>query len=115
MPLGTSMTWNAGMKRLLRLALVFGTVGLTGVASTPSWAEPAKKSLPLEGEVFEVSWHTAFLISAKADPRAAAKPWVWYAPTLPNLPGPEERWMFEKFRAAGVAIAGIDAGESYCS
>jgi hypothetical protein len=40
---------------------------------------------------------------------------VWYAPTLPNLPGPEERWMFEKFRAAGIAVAGIDAGESYGS
>jgi pimeloyl-ACP methyl ester carboxylesterase len=40
---------------------------------------------------------------------------VWYAPALPNLPGPEERWMFERFRAAGIAVAGIDAGESYGS
>jgi pimeloyl-ACP methyl ester carboxylesterase len=78
-------------------------------------AEPPKKKLPLDGEVFEVSGHTAFLIPAMADSHAAAKPWVWYAPTLPNLPGPEERWMFERFRAAGVAIAGIDAGESYGS
>ena len=74
-----------------------------------------KKTLPLAGEVFDVSGRTAFLIPAKADPHAAAKPWVWYAPTLPNLPGPEERWMFERFRAAGVAVAGIDAGESYGS
>jgi pimeloyl-ACP methyl ester carboxylesterase len=78
-------------------------------------AEPPKKTLPLDGEVFEVSGRTAFVITAKADPLAAAKPWVWYAPTLPNLPGSEERWMFEKFRAAGVAIGGIDAGESYGS
>jgi pimeloyl-ACP methyl ester carboxylesterase len=42
-------------------------------------------------------------------------PWVWYAPTLPGLPGNEERWMFEKFTKAGVAVAGIDAGESYGS
>src|SRR5262249_44880269 len=76
-------------------------------------AEPPKKTLPLDGEVFEVSGRTAFLIPAKADPYAKAKPWVWYAPTLPNLPGPEERWMFERFLAAGVAVAGIDAGESY--
>ena len=74
-----------------------------------------KKTLPLDGEVFEVSGRTAFLISGKIDPDAVAKPWVWYAPTLPNLPGPEEKWMFEKFRAAGIAIAGIDAGESYGS
>lgn len=78
-------------------------------------ADPPKKTLPLDGEVFEVSGRTAFLIPAKADPYAAAKPWVWYAPTLPNLPGPEERWMFERFRAAGIAVAGIDAGESYGS
>src|SRR4051812_26634085 len=77
-------------------------------------AQP-KKALPLPGEVFDVSGRTAFLIPAKAVPYAKALPWVWYAPTLPNLPGPEERWMFEAFRAVGVAIAGIDAGESYGS
>jgi len=78
-------------------------------------ADPPKKALPLDGEVFEVSGRTAFLIPAKADPQAPAKPWVWYAPTLPNLPGAEERWMFERFGAAGVAVAGIDVGESYGS
>jgi pimeloyl-ACP methyl ester carboxylesterase len=74
-----------------------------------------KKKLPLEGEVFEVSGRTAFLIPAKPKPPEASKPWVWYAPTLPSLPGSEERWMFERFQAAGIAIAGIDAGESYGS
>lgn len=92
---------------------------LTAVAgfAAPAVAsgDPPKKALPLDGEVFEVSSRTAFLIPAPADPHAAAKPWVWYAPTLPNLPGPEEKWMFERFRAAGIAVAGIDAGESYGS
>src|SRR4051812_3027273 len=78
-------------------------------------ADTPKKKLPLEGEVFEVSGRTAFLIPAKPDARGAAKPWVWYAPTLPNLPGSEERWMFERFQAAGIASAGIDASESYGS
>ena len=90
-----------------------------GVAATPGTGRgrggPPKKTLPLDGEVFEVSGRTAFLIPAKADPHAKALPWVWYAPTLPNLPGPEGRWMFERFRAAGIAVAGIDAGESYGS
>jgi pimeloyl-ACP methyl ester carboxylesterase len=84
-------------------------------AQVAAAAEPPKKTLPLDGEVFEVAGRTAFLIPAKADPHVTAQPWVWYAPTLPNLPGPEERWMFERFRAAGVAVAGIDAGESYGS
>jgi pimeloyl-ACP methyl ester carboxylesterase len=42
-------------------------------------------------------------------------PWVLYAPTLPGLPGSEERWMFEQFTKAGIAVAGIDVGESYGS
>jgi pimeloyl-ACP methyl ester carboxylesterase len=74
-----------------------------------------KKKLPLAGEVFEAGGHTAFLIPAKAASPTARRPWVWYAPTLPNLPGTEERWMFERFLAAGISIAGIDAGESYGS
>ncbi len=74
-----------------------------------------KKKLPLDGEVFEVNGRTAFLIPAKPDSPAASKPWVWYAPTLQNLPAADERWMFERFQAAGIAIAGIDAGESYGS
>ncbi|MCU0706362.1 MAG: prolyl oligopeptidase family serine peptidase [Fimbriiglobus sp.] len=78
-------------------------------------ADPPKKALPRPGEVFNLAGHTAFLIPADADPHTVTKPWVWYAPTLPNLPGPEEAWMFERFLAAGIAIAGIDASESYGS
>lgn len=89
-------------------ALVLCLVGATA-------ADPPKKSLPLPGEVFALNGRTAFLIPADADPHATTKPWVWYAPTLPNLPGPEETWMFVRFRASGIAIAGIDAGESYGS
>jgi pimeloyl-ACP methyl ester carboxylesterase len=47
--------------------------------------------------------------------QAAGMPWVWYAPTLPGLPGPEETWMFRKFLDAGIAVAGIDVGESFGS
>ena len=70
------------------------------------------KVLPVTGESFQLEGHEAFLIlpSAKVE---GPVPWVWYAPTLPGLPGMEEKWMFEKFTAAGIAIAGIDVGESY--
>ena len=83
------------------------------LAAEPS-AAPQKK-LPLPGEVFLVAERTAFIIPGKIDAATKAKPWVWYAPTLPNLPGNEERWMFEQFIAAGIAIVGIDIGESYGS
>jgi len=43
-------------------------------ALTVAAAEPPKKALPLDGEVFEVFGRPAFLISANADPHAAAKP-----------------------------------------
>jgi len=75
-----------------------------------------KKSLPLPGQVFEVQGHTGFVIfplETKSLHRPLA--WVWYAPTLQGLPGPEEAWMFERFTRAGIAIAGIDVGESYGS
>jgi len=87
-------------------------------SSVPAHAaepEAPKKDLPLAGKVFSVAGRTAFLIPAKADPTKKTRPWVWYAPTLPNLPAKEEKWMFEKFLEAGISVAGIDAGESYGS
>ncbi|MEY2880583.1 MAG: hypothetical protein RLZZ15_2963 [Verrucomicrobiota bacterium] len=86
----------------------------------PSPANPAttsapQKFLPLPGEIFTVAGHAAFLIPAPATAAEKSKPWVWYAPTLPRYPDDAEKWMFEQFLAAGIAIAGIDAGESYGS
>lgn len=90
---------------------------------------------PLAQQRFEVDGRPAFLIvppqqaaeddteaknpdaehtAGKATDQAAGKPWVWYAPTLlPKLPSPQERWMFDRLLAKGVAIAGIDVGESF--
>ena len=67
----------------------------------------------MAGESFQFNGHDAFLIipEKKINPM----PWVWYAPTLKNLPGREEVWMFERFLEEGIAIAGIDVGESYGS
>ena len=72
------------------------------------------KNLPLPGEVFEVQGRTAFVISPPGGLKKNM-PWVWYAPTLPRLPGGAEVWMFERFLAQGIAIAGIDIGESFGS
>ncbi len=74
-----------------------------------------KAQLPLPGVAFLVAGHTAFIIPGNTEPSRKAKPWVWYAPTLPGLPGHEEQWMFEQFRDAGIAVAGIDVGESFGS
>jgi pimeloyl-ACP methyl ester carboxylesterase len=78
-------------------------------------AEAPQKSLPFPGEVFQIEGRTAFVILPRQKPAARPIPWVWYAPTLPGLPGDAEKWMFERFAQAGIAIAGIDVGESYGS
>ncbi len=77
-------------------------------------AEKPAKVLPLPGELFVVDGHEAFVIRPAGQVQGPT-PWVWYAPTLPRLPGKEETWMFEHFIAKGIAIAGIDVGESFGS
>jgi pimeloyl-ACP methyl ester carboxylesterase len=96
------------------LSFVVLLIGLLDAAQADEPKSP-NKNLPVPGEVFLVKGHTAFIIPAKVDRSKNPKQWVWYAPTLPNLPGKEEQWMFEQFREAGIAIAGIDVGESYGS
>lgn len=66
-------------------------------------------------EVFTVKNCRAFLFLPPEIETCNSIPWVWYAPTLPCLPAIEERWMFDKFLNAGIAVAGIDVGESYGS
>ena len=75
-----------------------------------------------ETDVFEtrvnflLEQHRAFtMIPPKVD-QTKPIPWVWYAPTLGRgLPGKQEIWMFTKLQEHGIAVAGIDVGESYGS
>lgn len=107
---------SPGRSRIVRLTLLLVVVAAT--CSVPGATVPTiaseQKELPMPGELFPVSDRIAFLIPA---PHIGGpdRPWVWYAPTLPRLPGTAERWMFERFLTAGIAIAGIDVGESYGS
>ena len=100
-------------KRILTALLAILLVRVAGAQTTEK--VPPEKKLPMPGEVFRVEGRTAFVISPDRKTSDGATPWVWYAPTLPNLPGGEERWMFDRFTKAGIAIAGIDIGESYGS
>lgn len=99
---------------LLRHVLsLFASAAL--VSTTNASANPPQKQLPLPGEAFLVENHVAFVILPPENARKRPQPWVWYAPTLPGLPNAAEQWMFERFTQAGIAIAGIDVGESYGS
>ena len=95
---------------LLALAVTFPLTRVWGADT-----EKPLKVLPLPGEVFEVEGRTAFVILPAAENLHTNRPipWVWYAPTLSGLPEAREQWMFERFLAAGIAVAGVDVGESY--
>jgi pimeloyl-ACP methyl ester carboxylesterase len=99
------------VRRFLLVFAVYLTASLAAAGATPPSAP--KKTLPLPGEVFLVASRTAFLIPAAEPVGSPRKPWVWYAPTLEKYPGAEERWMLDQFLAAGIALAGIDVGESF--
>jgi pimeloyl-ACP methyl ester carboxylesterase len=75
-------------------------------------SEPA-----IEREDVEVAGHKAFVIEPSPSSRVEGPmPWVWYAPTLGRRhPSRDEDWMFQRLHAAGIAVAGIDVGESYGS
>lgn len=65
-------------------------------------------------QTFEIDGHKAFLLVPDTPAQTAhGKPWVWYAPTLGNRhPDKTEQWMFDRLHAKGIAVAGIDVGES---
>ena len=68
-----------------------------------------------KAEEFSVDGHRAFVILPAECKDTTAQPWVWYAPTLPGLPTIEEEVMVQRLLDGGLAIAGIDVGESYGS
>jgi pimeloyl-ACP methyl ester carboxylesterase len=98
------MTLPRPVCRLIPLLLALLATALRGAAPAAAW--PGEERLAV-GE------HRAFLIPAPKPPESGPRPWVWYAPTLPNLPGGHENWLFTRLLAAGVSVAGVDVGESY--
>ena len=87
-----------------------------GVRGGNAAPPPPQKNLILPGEVFEVAGRSAFVFTpASSLASESAKPWILYSPTLPAYPDKAEMWMHEQFVAGGVAVAGIDTGESYGS
>lgn len=101
------------LRPLRRISLIAALLLLAAGALRSADDPPKVSSTGIE--TFMVEGHKAFVIPPQAKPADGPIPWVWYAPTLPGLPGDAEKWMFERFTHAGIAIAGIDVGESYGS
>jgi len=94
------------MKKLSRIAVV--AFAQLAYASTEVAASEDRAKL----ENFTVAGHNAFVILPSKAPADKPMRWVWYAPTLRGLPGSAEQWMFDRFHAAGIAVAGVEVGES---
>ena len=81
-----------------------------------AWVSGPTPKLVMPGmENFTVEGRPAFVFLPPVAKRANPQPWIFYAPTLPGYPDGAERWMHEQFLAAGIAVAGVDAGEAYGS
>jgi pimeloyl-ACP methyl ester carboxylesterase len=113
--------WQKPQMALISLAVIgilINTTGCGGASnqpgSSPTPPQPVKK-LILPGEVFILSGRVAFITWPETAKRQTPQPWVFYAPTLPTHPDIYDKWMHEQFLQAGIAVAGIDVGESYGS
>ena len=95
----------------IRTARLFMLVMLATALRSATWAETPQR------QTLTVANHQAFVLEPPMSLRIdGPMPWVWYAPTLGrHLPGGAEQWMFDRLHAAGIAIAGVDVGESYGS
>ena len=94
---------------LLNLAAIVGT----------SWAEDygaaLTQRLGIPAESLEIDDKPAFILLPPEAKRQTPQPWIMYAPALPAYPDDHEAWMHRQFVDAGIAVAGIDAGEAYGS
>jgi lysophospholipase L1-like esterase/pimeloyl-ACP methyl ester carboxylesterase len=115
-PIAKSFFATVFMNRTSTLVVPFLVTVFVSAAILNADPEPPtapKKDLSLPGETFRVKNSPAFVMLPAENLRRKPQPWIWYAPTLPGLPDSHEKWMHEQFIDAGIAVAGIDVGESY--
>jgi hypothetical protein len=98
-----------------RLLVLLAALLLLTEASGQAQESPPVKELILPGESFLVDKRPAFILWPAADKRQKPQPWICYSPTLPGLPDQHEKWMHEKFLAAGIAVAGGAASSAWQS
>lgn len=89
------------LKKIFIALLILNTQLSAGIIEKNQW-----EKMNFEGR-------DAFIIMPKKHAQSNI-PWVMYAPTLTGLPNErDEGWMIDKFLEAGIAISGINIGESY--
>jgi len=108
---GNSMNYFTIRRGIIRRGIIFAAVAVATLGCRASYAQE------FDWQRFEVAGRPAFTILPKLENRREPMPWVLYAPTfgtgLPNER--DEGWMISHFLEHGIAIAGVDVGESYGS
>lgn len=114
-------TWNEKMDEFTEFAkrdidpkaLSAAPSGAARFNKAQEAARPKRTQHLLSAETFRLEDRHTFIM--KPEKPAEGNPWIFYAPTRKGTPDKAEQWMHEQFLAAGVAVAGIDVGESYGS
>jgi dipeptidyl aminopeptidase/acylaminoacyl peptidase len=103
------------MRRIGAVSVVIASIAAADPVHASDWTAALSSRLGLKAEPLEVAGRPAFLLAPSEEKRQTPQPWIMYAPALPDYPDAQEAWMHRQFVAAGVAVAGVDAGEAYGS
>ena len=105
---------------LMKVKRIIATLAaITSLASVKAADEDFARLRAVYGDAFhllEVDGLKPFVLLPRVDPtRYRAFPWVWYAPAIKGNPHPCDDWLFQRLLAHGIAVAGIDVGETYAN
>jgi pimeloyl-ACP methyl ester carboxylesterase len=99
-------------KWLPLLVLALMPVVLMGAADAPVWGT---ENYGGNRHILQVEGCRAFVIVPPQVTPDRPIPWVWYAPAIKGYPNSRLHWLFTRLIAGGVAVAGIDLGETYAN
>jgi pimeloyl-ACP methyl ester carboxylesterase len=88
-------------------------------ATTQPASQPAELKVKREWEQFggrrldvEVAGRSGFILQPRQAGGDKPMEWVWFAPQFAQYPSRRHAWIAERVLAAGMALAGVEVGES---
>jgi len=100
---------------LVVIGCLLNLAASVGASQAEDYGAALTQRLGIPAESLEIDGKPAFILLPPEAKRQTPQPWIMYAPALPAYPDEHEAWMHRQFVDAGIAVAGIDAGEAYGS